>query len=222
MVVTISVNRLTLSMEIFFRNAVLQDNKSFAEAFDRNGFKLSYGTPESPVMAREAFTVRLGKAPKVRGRAINVAALSVAPKDIARFIDHIMSVKTILAKELGLDLEQEFTSCSLIANAWVHTDNNAESVLSRLKDINGIEDLRGFVSHRTPFAKLEFVSESARGLLDYDEWQKMEIDSTPEGEYLLSLHHNGSSLEGTTAYLGKMGEKITSVIGAIESKVLQS
>jgi hypothetical protein len=218
----ITVSRLTLSMEIFFKSAVLHDNAAFAEAFDRHGFKLSYGTPESPVMARGAFTVRLGKAPRVRGRAINVAALSVAPADVPKFIDHITSVKDVLAGELGIDLRQEFRSCSLIANAWVRTGNMSDSVLGGLKDIDGIDELKEFTSHRTPFEKLEFVSGSPQGLLDYDEWQKMEIDSTPEGEYLMSLHYNGTSLEGAAEYLGKADSRIRSVIGAIESKVMQA
>ncbi|MFQ5921087.1 MAG: hypothetical protein ACE5JV_03625, partial [Nitrososphaerales archaeon] len=139
-------------MEIFFKNPVMEDNNSmFADAFGRNGFVLSYGTPETPVMAKGKFTIRAARSPRIRGRAINVAALKLDGGEIERFVEHIMNVREILGKELKIDLEREFRSCAMITNAWIRTGNDSASVLGRLKDINGIEELRGFTCHRTPF-----------------------------------------------------------------------
>lgn len=217
----VSINRLTLSMEILFKNAVLEDSARFADAFHRNGFTMSYGTPETPVMTKGQFTIRTARTPKVRGRAINVGALSVTPEEIEKFVAHVISVKAILAKELKIDLEQEFKNCWLLANAWIQTGNNSSSVLNRLRDVNDIEELGGFTCHRTPFDKLEFVSKSSQGLLDYDEWHKMEVDSTQSGEYLLSLHYHGNSMPGATEYLRKTASKLISIVTGIEDKVLQ-
>jgi hypothetical protein len=216
----VSINRITFSMEIFLKNPVLNDNAKFADAFVKNGFSLSYGTPEQPVMMKERFTVRTARAPRVMARAINLAAISLAAKDVGKFVEYIMNVKEILAKELRVDFDSEFKNYSTLVNAWVATQNNPFDVLSKLKDVDGIGELKGFTCHRTPFDKLEFVSESSQGMLDYDEWHKLEVDSAGPEEYLLSLHYYGNSLARATENLKKCAEKITSIVNRIEEKVL--
>jgi hypothetical protein len=206
-------------MEVFFKNSVVNNNAKFADAFASNNFSISYGTPEQPVMMRDHFTVRTARAPRARGRAINVAAISISAKDIQKFVAHIMNVKEIIANKLNVDFEKELKNYTLLINAWVETRNNSLVALNKLKDINGIANLQGFTCHRTPFDKLEFMSESSQGMLDYDEWYKIEIDSTENGEYLLSFHCHGNSIERAVEYLKVCNEKTISIVNGIEAKV---
>jgi hypothetical protein len=211
---SVSIKRMTISVEIFLKNALFNDSKKFADILAKHGFSPSYGTPDQPVMVRDRFTVRTARTPRVRDRAMNLAAISISSNDLEGFVNHIMSVKEIV-KDLQIDLDSETRNCSVLTNAWVGTQNDPAQILNNLKDVSGIASLKGFVCHRTPFEKLECVYESQE--LD-GEWHRVDVDYTENREYLVSMHHHGKSLADMINYLRRSAERISSIVNDIERK----
>ncbi len=207
-----STARFTVTLEIFFKHVLLNDKDAFIKAFMGYGFSLL--NEEQGILSKGKFTIRLSRFTRVKGKAINTAAIGISKDELRSFINHINTVRFILADMLNKRIE--VNACSLLINSWVNDGNDASKVIAGVKSLDGVDEFSGYIVHRNPFGKLEFVSKDS----DLNApWSKMEIDSTDECEYLISLHYYTSSIDEVIKHIECSYDRVMSIVKALEACV---
>ncbi len=210
-----SAARFTVTLELFFKHVLLDDKDAFIKAFMGNGFSIL--NEEQGILSKGRFTIRLSRFTRVKGKAINTAAIGISKDELRSFINHITTVKLILADMLNKSIEDDIGACSLLINSWVNDGNDAGKVIASVKSLDGMDEFSGYIVHRNPFGKVEFVSKES----DLDSpWSKIEIDSTDESEYLVSLHYYTSSIEEVIKYIECSYDRVMSIVKALEARVV--
>jgi hypothetical protein len=204
--------RFTITLELFFKHALLQDNDRFIKAFMSNGFSVM--NEEQGILYKGRFTIRLSRFTRIKGKAINTAAIGIGKDELRAFINHVSVVRMLLKDALDINVNDELDACSLLINSWINDGNDANLIIASVKNLNGIDEFLDYIVHRNPFGKLEFVSKGSE--LD-SEWSKMEIDATDDGEYLISLHYYTYSIDKVMEYIGNSYDKVVRVVKALES-----
>ncbi len=204
--------RFTIALELFLKHALIQDKDRFIKAFMSNGFSIM--NEEQGILCKGKFTIRLSRFTRVKGKAINTAAIGIGKDELRAFINHISVVGILLKDTLDVNLSYELDACSLLINSWINDGNDANLVIANVKSLNGIDEFSEYVVHRNPFGKLEFVSKG----YDIDaEWSKMEIDATDDGEYLISLHYYTDSIDKVVEYIRDSYDKVVRIVKTVES-----
>ncbi|MFN4336643.1 MAG: hypothetical protein ACK4FV_03545 [Candidatus Nitrosocaldus sp.] len=215
------ITKMTIALELFFKEAILADTDAFTKAMMSNGFTLM--SAEQGIVARGNFTARPSRFTRMKGKGMNIAAIAIKEEQVKNYISHINLIRMVMRDEMGKSIDDELEACSLLTNAWVTGNMKASRVVSSIiaKDIMMIKEFNGFIAHRNPFGKIELVSiprQDSRGGGE-DEWIKMELDYTEDDEYILSLHNYTNSLAVVLEYLTKLSSYITSYIKAVEEMV---
>ncbi len=208
-----STARFTVTLELFFKHVLLDDKDAFIKAFMGNGFSIL--NEEQGILSKGRFTIRLSRFTRVKGKAINTAAIGISKDELRSFINHITTVKLILANMLNKSIEDDVEACSLLINSWVNDGNDAGKVIASVKSLDGMDEFSGYIVHRNPFGKLEFVSKES----DLDApWSKIEIDSTDESEYLISLHYYTSSIEEIIKHIECSYDRVMNIVKVLEAR----
>ncbi|MCS6768603.1 MAG: hypothetical protein RMJ59_06925 [Candidatus Nitrosocaldus sp.] len=208
------IRRMTMALELFFREPILADADRFVRAMMSNGFSIM--SEEQHIVARGSFTARPSRFTRIRGKGMNIAAIAVTEEQIGDFISHINLIRMIVRDEMDESIDGNLRACSLLTNAWVRGSMQASRVVegASVKSITKVLD--GFIAHRNPFGKIEFVSIPRGDSGEGEEWSRMELDYTDEDEYLISIHNHTYSLARIFEHLQGMSKYIAYVIGAVE------
>lgn len=209
------ITKMTITLELFFREAILDDPDAFVRAMMSNGFSLM--SAEQSVVARGNMTARPSRFTRIKGKGMNIAAIAIREDQISSYIAHINLIRMIMRDEMGKSMDDELEACSLLTNSWVRGRARASQVLGSI-DVSkmiSLNEFSNFIAHRNPFGKIEFVSLPGDG----QEWSKMELDYTDDDEYLLSIHNYTNTLERVFEHLRGLSSYITSCIRAVEDMV---
>ncbi len=214
------ITKMTIALELFFKEAILADIDAFTKAMMSNGFTLM--SAEQGIVARGNFTARPSRFTRMKGKGMNIAAIAIKEEQVKNYIAHINLIRLAMRDEMGKSIDDELEACSLLTNAWVKGNMSASRVVSSItaKDIMMVKEFQGFIAHRNPFGKIELVSiprQDGRGG-EYD-WSKMELDYTEDDEYLLSLHNYTNNLAVVLEHLTTLSSYITTCISAVEEIV---
>lgn len=215
------ITRMTIALELFFKEAILADVDVFVKAMMSNGFSLM--SAEQSVLARGSFTARPSRFTRMKGKGMNIAAIAIKEEQVTNYISHINLIRMIVRDEMHKSIDDELEACSLLTNAWVKGSMQASRVISsiNIRSILELKEFHGYIAHRNPFGKVEFVSVPRYDDSEEEhEWSKMELDYTDEDEYLLSVHNYTNSLACVLEYLKGLSTYITSCIGAVEGMAL--
>ncbi len=198
--------RLTVTLEIFFKSP-LPSMDEFIRAFMSNGFSLM--NQEQGVLFKGKYTVRPSRFTRVKGKAINTAAIGISLDELHQFTNHIHSLLFIL-RDLNVGID-DIEYCSLLINSWI-ASGIAGKVITSIKSLD--DEFPDYVYHRNPFGKIELVSKESS--LD-GRWSKIEIDYTEDDEYLISLHYYTDSIDGTVEFIVNSPNTLTGIVEALES-----
>ncbi|MEM0445971.1 MAG: hypothetical protein QXW14_03755 [Candidatus Nitrosocaldus sp.] len=215
------IARMTIALELFFKEAILADTDAFVKAMMSNGFSLM--SAEQAIVARGNFTARPSRFTRMKGKGMNIAAIAIREEQVRNYIAHINLIRMVMRDEIGRSIDDELEACSLLTNAWIKGSMQASRVVSSItvKDIMARKEFYGFIAHRNPFGKIELVSiprQDSRREED-GEWSKMELDYTEDDEYLFSLHNYTNSLARVFEHLSGLSSYIASCIRAVEEIV---
>ncbi len=198
--------RLTITLELFLKGT-LPSMDEFIRAFMSHGFSLM--NQEQCVLFKGKHTVRPSRFTRIKGKAINTAAIGISLDELHQFVNHLHSLLFILndLNVRGNDIE----GCALLINSWI-ASGIAGKVVTSIRSLDYA--FPDYVYHRNPFGKIELVSKESS--LD-GRWSKIEIDYTEDDEYLISLHYYTDSMDSIVEYIINSPNTLAWIVDALES-----
>ncbi|MEM4400288.1 MAG: hypothetical protein QW776_03970, partial [Candidatus Nitrosocaldus sp.] len=141
------IARMTIALELFFKEAILADTDAFVKAMMSNGFSLM--SAEQAIVARGNFTARPSRFTRMKGKGMNIAAIAIREEQVRNYIAHINLIRMVMRDEIGRSIDDELEACSLLTNAWIKGSMQASRVVSSItvKDIMARKEFYGFIAH---------------------------------------------------------------------------